>query len=209
MEKVIKGTDEIPTKFEEFKIVGVKYEDKFEKKTFTGREYSYYTDLELEIGDIVEVPTRYGKSIAQVTRTDIDKQEIEKIKDYMKIIDTKLNKDEFFQEKNNLEKKIYSPWAFTENESEKAKINNAIYKELKEKYKILKVSDVDHRLPTNEELEQNDIVISRKACYAHGEYKIYKCPDEITLDELALICDGGNLCFGYRGDKNFLSVSED
>jgi len=101
MEKVIKGTDEIPTKFEEFKIVGVKYEDKFEKKTFTGREYSYYTDLELEIGDIVEVPTRYGKSIAQVTRTDIDKQEIEKIKDYMKVIDTKLDKNEFLKEENS------------------------------------------------------------------------------------------------------------
>lgn len=101
MEKVIKGTDEIPTKFEEFKIVGVKYEDKFEKKTFTGREYSYYTELDLEVGDIVEVPTRYGKSIAQVTRTDIDKQEIEKIKDYMKVIDTKLDKNEFLKEENS------------------------------------------------------------------------------------------------------------
>lgn len=97
MANIIKGTDVIPTKLE---IVGVKYEDKFKKKTFTGREYSYYSNIEdINVGDIVEVPTRYGKSIAQVTRTDIDKQEIEKIKDYMKIIDTKLNKDEFFQEK--------------------------------------------------------------------------------------------------------------
>ncbi|MBQ9314846.1 MAG: hypothetical protein IJ220_07680 [Clostridia bacterium] len=101
MEKVIKGTDEIPTKFEEFKIVGVKYEDKFEKKTFTGREYSYYTDLDLEIGDIVEVPTRYGKSIAMVTKINIDKNEIEKIKEYMKVIDTKLDKNEFLKEENS------------------------------------------------------------------------------------------------------------
>ena len=206
MEKEIKATDEIPTKLN---IVGVKYEDKFEKKTFTGRENSYYTEMDLEIGDIVEVPTRYGKSIAMVTRTEIDEKEIENIKDYMKIIESKLDKDEFFKEKNDLEKKVYSSWAFTENEKEKSKINNEIYEELKEKYKILKVSDVDHRTPTNVELEQNDIVISRKACYAHGEYRIYKCPNEITLDELALICDGGNLCFGYRGDKKFLSVSED
>lgn len=108
-----------------------------------------------------------------------------------------------------MEKKIYSSWAFTEKEEEKAKINNSIYKELKEKYRILKVSDINHKEPTKEELEQNDIVYSRKACYGHGEYKIYKCPNEVTLDELALICDGGNLCFGYRGNKNFLSVSED
>ena len=39
MANSIKGTDEIPTKLE---IVGVKYEDKFKKKTFSGREYSYY-----------------------------------------------------------------------------------------------------------------------------------------------------------------------
>lgn len=92
MEKVINGTDEIPAKLN---IVGVKYEDKFEKKTFSGREYSYYSDIDLEIGDIVEVPTRYGKSIAQVTRTNIDEKEIEKIKDYMKIIEKKIDKEQF------------------------------------------------------------------------------------------------------------------
>ena len=108
-----------------------------------------------------------------------------------------------------MEKKVYSSYAFTENEREKMAINMKIYDELKEKYKILKVSDVNHKEPTKEELEQNDIVYSRKACYGHGEYMIYKCPDKVTLGELALICDGGNLCFGYRGSKNFLSVFED
>lgn len=108
-----------------------------------------------------------------------------------------------------MEKQIYSPWAFTENENEKSKINMEIYNDLKQKYKILKVSDVDHKEASKEQLEKYDIVFSRKACYGHGEYKIYKCPDEVTLDELALICDGGNLCFGYSGSKRFLSVFED
>jgi hypothetical protein len=108
-----------------------------------------------------------------------------------------------------MERKVYSSYAFKENEREMMKINSEIYNELKEKYKILKVSDIDHKAPTKEEIEQNDVVYSRKACYGHGEYKIYKCPEEITIDELALICDDGNLCFGYRGNKNFLSVSED
>lgn len=109
----------------------------------------------------------------------------------------------------SLEKQVYSSYAFTENENEKMKINGEIYDELKEKYKVLKVSDVNHQEPTKEELEQNDIVYSRKACYGHGEYRIYKCPEEVTLNELALICDGGNLCFGYSGSKNYLSVFED
>ena len=83
----------------EFKIVGVKYEDRFEKKTFSGREYSYYSAIDdLEVGDIVEVPTRYGKSIAMVTRINIEKKEIEKIKDFMKVIETRLDKEKFFSE---------------------------------------------------------------------------------------------------------------
>lgn len=108
-----------------------------------------------------------------------------------------------------MERKVYSSYAFEENEIEKMRINREIYEELKLKYKILKVSDIDHKRPTQEELEQNDIVYSRKACYAHGEYRIYKCPESVSLDELALICDDGNLCFGYRGNRNYLSVSED
>lgn len=108
-----------------------------------------------------------------------------------------------------IERVVYNGWAFTENESEKGKINREIYKELQDKYKILKISDWKHESPTEEELEKNDIVYSREACYKHGEYKIYKCPEEVTLNELCLICDEGNLCFGGRGNKNFINISED
>lgn len=46
------------------KIVGVKYENKYEKGTFEGREYSYFTQLENpQIGDIVECPTKFGPQI--------------------------------------------------------------------------------------------------------------------------------------------------
>lgn len=109
-----------------------------------------------------------------------------------------------------IERKIYSGYAFSENEQEMMKINREIYKELKEKYKILKLSDFGYdKEPTEQELNNNDIIYSRKACYGHGEYKIYKCPDEVTFNELSLICDGGNLCFGSSGNKNFLKVFED
>ncbi len=108
-----------------------------------------------------------------------------------------------------IEKIVYNGWAFTENESEKGKINREIYKELKGKYRILKISDITHKQPTEKELDDNDIVYSREACYLHGEYKIYKCPEEVTLNELCLICDEGNLCFGGRGNKNFINISED
>lgn len=109
-----------------------------------------------------------------------------------------------------IEKKVYNGWAFTENEKEKGKINREIYKELKEKYKILKTCDWDFRYPTQEELDENDIVYSRKGCYLHGEYRLYKSPQNITEDELLLIFDQGNLCFGgMRNGFNYYYVSED
>lgn len=106
-----------------------------------------------------------------------------------------------------LEKKVYSPWAFTENEWLKSAINREIYNELKAKYKILRLSDI--RCPTQEELDNNDIVIYRKACYLRSEYLIYKRPKELTDEEMALICDKGNLCFGYFSRGNVIDVYED
>ena len=38
-----------------------------------------------------------------------------------------------------MEKKVYSSYAFTENETEKMKINMKIYEELEQKYKILTI----------------------------------------------------------------------
>lgn len=121
----------------------------------------------------------------------------------------------------DLERKIYSPWAFTENEDEKAKINREIYQELCSKYKVLKVgrdafdrTNESFSVPTSEELANNDFVYARRACYHRAEYKIYKCPDELTLDEIALICDGDifNLCFGYakyKASRTNIEISED
>jgi len=117
-----------------------------------------------------------------------------------------------------LERKVYDSWAFSENEREKAKINSEIYDELCAKYKILKVgrdawkNNEPFSTPTDEELANNDIVYARRACYGRGEYRIYKAPNELSLDELALICDGGNLCFGYakyKATRTSIEVLED
>lgn len=105
-----------------------------------------------------------------------------------------------------IERKVYNGYAFTENEREKAKINYEIYKELHSKYKIL----VTGSRPLDEELEENDIVYSRKACYGHADYRVWRCPEVLTINELLLIFDGGNLCFGgYRQSDNLYTVNED
>lgn len=105
-----------------------------------------------------------------------------------------------------IERKIYNGYAFTENEREKAKINYEIYKELKGKYKILCTC----ARPLDAEEEVNDIIYSRKACYGHADYKVWKCPNEITINELLLIFDGGNLCFGgYGKSDGSYTINED
>ena len=95
-----------------------------------------------------------------------------------------------------IERKIYSNWAFSDNEKEKGQMNIEIVHELKKKYKI-------------NQGEDSDIIFTSKPCFLRTKYYIEKCPDSVTLDELALICDNGNLCFGYSGTKKLIEVSED
>ncbi|MBO7043619.1 hypothetical protein J6W34_03620 [bacterium] len=95
-----------------------------------------------------------------------------------------------------IERKIYSNWAFSDNEKEKGQMNIEIVHELKKKYKI-------------NQGEDSDIIYEVSHCKYRSKYYIKKCPDSVTLDELALICDNGNLCFGYTGTKKLIEVYED
>ncbi len=87
---------------------------------------------------------------------------------------------------SDLERKIYSPWAFSGNESEKAKINREIYEEIKEKAKVKLI---------------------RKG-YNHNVYTVVDNPEGLSTLELALIAARGNLCFGHRveGDKIIINT---
>ena len=114
-----------------------------------------------------------------------------------------------------LERRVYSPWAFTENEREKYHINRDIYKELKSKYKIFR-SDFKNKIIDGADIDFDDydIVIGRKPGYHHSVYYVYKNAPNLSVAELALICDGGNLCFGHRLESNqdglmIIRVSED
>ena len=41
-------------------IVKVKYEDNFCPRTFLGKEYTYFTSIAVNKGDLVKAPTKYG-----------------------------------------------------------------------------------------------------------------------------------------------------
>ena len=67
----------------ETNIIMVKYEDNFCPRVFQGKEYSYYTNKGLSVGDLIEAPTKYGLKVA------------EKIKPYMKTIIRQIDRDRY------------------------------------------------------------------------------------------------------------------
>ncbi len=74
-------------------IVSVKYEDEYAPKTFNGKSYSYYTNIDVNIGDLVIAPTAHGEKVAIVTEINIPEHKIEMIKPYLKTIETLINKE--------------------------------------------------------------------------------------------------------------------
>lgn len=99
--------------------------------------------------------------------------------------------------------KIYDKWAYTSNEEERKISNSKAFKELQENYKILRSNGDNHVKPTQEYLDKYDFIYSSKIINNGIEYIVYKYPKELNNDEIALICDMGNLCMGYSIFKKY------
>lgn len=79
-------------------IVNVKYEDQYNEKIFSGKEYSYFAEIKLSVGDIVEVPTQYGLKTARVSKINIPEEKIINIKPYMRVITRKIDKKKYLSD---------------------------------------------------------------------------------------------------------------
>lgn len=105
----------------------------------------------------------------------------------------------------DIERKVYSSYAFSENAREKMRINQEIFEELKSKWVIYRSTSscgAEAKL-----LDDCDLVYKRKAGYGYWEYEILKNETDLSDDELALIFDCGNLYFGYtKKSDNFFRV---
>jgi hypothetical protein len=108
-------------------------------------------------------------------------------------------------ENTSLEHRIYSSYAFSENEREKGKINSEIYQEMKAKAVV-----VYREEDATEELKKEKaVLLDYKHGYAHTVYKVLSNPHNLSTLELALVCDGGNLCFGYRTEYGNIVIHTD
>ena len=83
------------------------------------------------------------------------------------------------------------------------------YNELKEKYKIARtlhglippeITDpYAQKVARQNALAKFDVVIeSAGRGYGHTKYRVVKNGPGLSTKDLAIICDNGNLCFGYR-----------
>ena len=82
----------------ETNIINVKYEDKFSPKCFSGKSYSYYTNTNVDVGDLVLAPTSSGDKIAIVSKINIPENSVVSIKPYLKTIIKKLSKEKYLNE---------------------------------------------------------------------------------------------------------------
>jgi len=116
-----------------------------------------------------------------------------------------------FDRRKMIEKRIYSPWAFTKDEAEKCEMNRSIYNEIKNKAIVLYTSQLSEM---NEvELEnlkkEKTIILDCGSGYATHKYMILSNSNNLSTLEIALIADEGNLCFGYRLEGSFIIVHTD
>ena len=82
-------------------------------------------------------------------------------------------------------------------------VNYARYKELCDTYKILRSTYGK----SSEELEEADIIVEGAGVgYAHTKYRVVKNKPRLSYKDLAIICDSGNLCFGYRTEGSIICV---
>jgi hypothetical protein len=62
----------------------------------------------------------------------------------------------------------------------------------------------------NEAIKQYDVVVERcGSVYAGAKYKVLRNEPKLSNRDLAIICDDGSLCFGYRTEGGYIVVYTD
>lgn len=80
------------------------------------------------------------------------------------------------------------------------------YKELIATYKVKMIGGLNDEIT----LDDYDVVIKYVGPgYAHTKYQVIKNGPNLLIQDLAIICDKGNLCFGYRTQGSTIIVHTD
>jgi len=58
-------------------IVAVQFRDRTDKEKFAGREYNYFSTVELAEGDVIMVPAAKGQATVRVSRINVRDSEVD------------------------------------------------------------------------------------------------------------------------------------
>ena len=84
---------------------------------------------------------------------------------------------------------------------EQREINNKIYNELYPMFKYAKNNGY-----SNEDLSKYVVFSDLGYGYANHRYRVHSNPYNLSDDEIALVLDRGNLCFGYRRNGDVFTI---
>ena len=84
---------------------------------------------------------------------------------------------------------------------EQREINNKIYNELYSMFKYAKNNDY-----SNEDLSKYVVFSDLGFGYANHSYRVHSNPYNLSDDEIALVLDRENLCFGYRRNGDVFTI---
>lgn len=102
---------------------------------------------------------------------------------------------------------FYDGWAFCSDSSEKYKANMTALKEYEGRYVSPKS---DESIAECAEHNPDKLVYKiDKIGYGRNSYFVKSNPEKLSLAEIALIVDRGNLCFGYCGSTYGVDIYTD
>ena len=81
------------------------------------------------------------------------------------------------------------------------KINNKIYQELQPLFKYASNHNYN-----DEDLNKYIVFSDLGFGYANHRYRVHSSPYNLSDDEIALVLDRGNLCFGYRRNGDVFTI---
>lgn len=97
-----------------------------------------------------------------------------------------------------LKNNVYFAYAFEPDENKYTKHNSELYDELSKIYKVKqialwknKISETKNEI--DEAVERYDIVVTNEAVYGHNEYKVYKKPGGLPIEQVLLLCSNVGL----------------
>lgn len=104
---------------------------------------------------------------------------------------------------------FYSEWAFSDMERSAPKLNREVLDEYRKalSYRVIYGDNFEHKRP--EFTGDDELILRESICFGRNVYEVIEKPEWMTMAEVALVADTGNLCFGFASNSNSVTVYTD